>query len=67
MPDPLSAHECQTQSEVWGAEQPCCPKTADTRCPPKKEYEMPPPSAGGRAPLYIYIPKNGRTEEELQD
>ena len=35
--------------------------------PPQKEYEMPPPSAGGRAPLYIYIPKNGRTEEELQD
>ena len=28
-----------------------------TRAGPKNEYEMPSPSAGGRAPLYIYIPK----------
>ena len=55
MPDPLSAHECQTQSEVWGAEQPCCPKTADTRCPPKKSMRCPPRARGGaRRCTYTY-------------
>ena len=54
-------HSCQTNHSrpniaILGGGATVLPQNR-RRAAPKNEYEMPSPSAGGRAPLYIYIPK----------